>query len=75
VDAGKWISCEYEMSNGITLLIIGNEILDGLREDNNFRAALKYLKDVTKIKYVLFVRDDLDDIRKALLLQMKILLL
>ena len=55
------------MSNGITLIIIGNEILEGLREDNNFVAALKYLKGVTKIKYVLFVRDDLNDIRKALL--------
>ena len=55
------------MSNGITLLIIGNEILDGLREDNNLKTAQYILKDITKIKYTLFVRDDLNDIRKALL--------
>jgi len=55
------------MSNGITLLIIGNEILDGLREDSNLKTAQDILKDITQIKYALFVRDDLNDIRCALL--------
>ena len=55
------------MSDGITLLIIGNEILDGLREDNNLKTAQELLKNTAKIKYALFVRDDLNDIRCALL--------
>ena len=55
------------MSDGITLLIVGNEILDGLREDNNLKTAQELLKNNAKIKYALFVRDDLSDIRCALL--------
>ena len=50
----------------IALLIIGDEILDGLREDRNFRIAQNLLKDVHKISIVLFVRDNLKDLTKAL---------
>jgi len=50
----------------IALLIIGDEILDGLREDRNFRIAQNLLKDVHKISIVLFVRDNLEDLTKVL---------
>lgn len=50
----------------IVLLIIGNEILDGLREDKNFAIAKEKLKDVAKFNAVLFVNDDVVSLKRAL---------
>jgi molybdopterin-biosynthesis enzyme MoeA-like protein len=47
----------------IALVIIGDEILDGLREDKNFRIALNILGDINKISTVIFVRDNLEELK------------
>lgn len=50
----------------IALVIIGDEILDGLREDKNFRIALNILGKTNKISTVIFVRDNLEELKKTL---------
>ncbi|BAL81483.1 competence/damage-inducible protein A [Caldisericum exile] len=51
----------------IALIIIGDEILDGLREDENFKVARKNLKNVhIRFDQLLFVRDNLLDLKRVL---------
>lgn len=50
----------------VSLLVIGDEILDGLREDKNFKTALRILNGSHSINTLVFVRDNLEDLRKAL---------
>ncbi|MGB9794444.1 competence/damage-inducible protein A [Caldisericum exile] len=50
----------------IALIIIGDEILDGLREDENFRVAKKYLKNKGSLDLLIFVRDNLNELKRVL---------
>lgn len=50
----------------VVLLIIGNEILEGLRKDKNFAIAKEKLKDVARLVALLFVGDDIVSLKRAL---------
>jgi molybdopterin-biosynthesis enzyme MoeA-like protein len=54
-------------TSGFGLLIIGNEILDGRRQDSHFAAALKALRERDlNLEFALTLPDDVDTIRQQL---------
>jgi len=56
----------------VSIIIIGDEILNGLREDQNSKTAISTLKDVLDIVSVVFVKDKEKDLNKALKFATKI---